>query len=165
MMRFVPVTTILCLLAGSVQAATPSSGRDTALRLYLTAAADRNCNGDLTDETAEDASFGVEKLLEAGQCLVYRTDYINDGDFAIRKIEVRTPVPKFMVYLEGTAAHVDTPPGLQPVKPKPPAGGRGGDLVWPFHGGLGPGEIGRIEFVVKLSPLSQKMDFYREAAD
>ena len=165
MMRFMSATTVLCLLAGSVLAATPSSGRDKALRLYLTAAADRNCNGDLSDETEEDAAFGVEKLLEAGQCLIYRTDYSNDGDFAIRKVEVRTPVPKFMVYLEGTADHVATPPGLWPIEPKPPAGGRDGDLVWPFNGGLAPGEFGRIEFVVKLQPVSEKMDFFRKAAE
>lgn len=165
MKRSVPVATVFCLLCGSAGAATPTVERDAGLRLYLTAAVDSNCNGDLADETRNDATFGTEKLLEAGQCLIYRTDYSNDGDFAIRTVEVRTPVPEFMVYQDGSAAHVDTPPGLWPVTPRPPAGGRGGDLVWPFKGGLGPGETGRVEFSVKLDPVGGHLDFYRKAAE
>lgn len=158
-------TTALCITAGSAFAATPTTGRDTGLRLELSAAVDSNCNGDLADETADNAHFSAEKVLEAGQCLVYRTDYSNDGDFAIRKVEVRTPVPPFMVYLSGTAEHVETPPGLRPAPPKPPAGGRNGDLVWPFVGGLGPGESGRVEFIVKLDPVNDRLDFVRRATD
>ena len=165
MKRFEPAAALLILCVGSAHAATPTTERDTHLRLHLTAAVDSNCDGDLLDETAKNASFGTEKLLEAGQCLVYRTDYSNDGDFAIRKVEVRTPVPDFMVYQDGSAAHVETPPGLWPSTPRPPEGGRGGDLVWPFKGGLAPGEAGRIEFTVKLQPIGTKVDFYREASE
>ncbi len=165
MKRFVPAVTVLSLFASSAGAATPTIERDTYLSLHLTAAVDSNCDGELSDESAENATFGTEKLLEAGQCLVYRTDYSNNGDFAIRKVEVRTPVPDFMVYQDGSASHVETPPGLWPVKPQPPEGGRGGDLVWPFKGGLAPGETGRVEFIVKLQPVGGKLDFIREAAE
>jgi len=150
MKRIVPALTVLSLVTGSAGAATPTIERDTYLSLHLTAAVDSNCNGELTDESAENATFGTEKLLEAGQCLVYRTDYSNNGDFAIRKVEVRTPVPEFMVYQDGSASHVETP---------------GGDLVWPFKGGLAPGETGRVEFIVKLQPVGGKLDFIREAAE
>ena len=88
MKRIVPALTVLSLVTGSAGAATPTIERDTYLSLHLTAAVDSNCNGELTDESAENATFGTEKLLEAGQCLVYRTDYSNNGDFAIRKVEV-----------------------------------------------------------------------------
>ena len=165
MKRSLPAVTVFTLLVGSVEAATPAVERDTYLRLHLTAAVDSDCDGDLSDETDANASFDTEKLLEAGQCLVYRTDYSNDGDFAIRKVEVRTPVPEFMVYQAGSASHVDTPPGLWPIEPKPPEGGRGGDLVWPFEGGLAPGEAGRVEFIVKLDPVGGKLDFVRKASE
>lgn len=165
MKRIVPAVTVFSLAAGSVGAATPTIERDTYLSLHLTAAVDSNCDGELTDETKENATFGAEKLLEAGQCLVYRTDYSNEGDFAIRKVEVRTPVPDFMVYQDGSASHVETPPGLWPVKPQPPEGGRGGDLVWPFKGGLAPGEKGRVEFIVKLQPVGGRLDFIRDDAE
>jgi hypothetical protein len=165
MRQCLAAVSVFGLLANSAMAATPSIERDTYLRLHLTAAVDSNCDGDLTDETAENASFGTEKLLTPGQCLIYRTDYSNDGDFAIRKVEVRTPVPEFMVYLPGTASHVETPPGLWPDTPQPPVRGRGGDLVWPFKGGLAPGEAGRVEFTVRLDPVSEQLDFYREASE
>ena len=165
MKRFVPAVTVFSLVASSAGAATPTVDRDTYLSLSLTAAVDSNCDGSLSDETEANALFDTEKLLEAGQCLVYRTDYSNDGDFAIRKVEVRTPVPDFMVYQAGSASHVETPPGLWPVEPQPPEGGRGGDLVWPFKGGLAPGEAGRIEFIVRLDPVGGQLDFIREAAE
>ncbi len=165
MKQCLAAVSVLCLTAGTALAATPTIERDTHLRLHLTAAVDSNCNGELADETADNAVFGTEKLLTPGQCLIYRTDYSNDGDFSIRKVEVRTPVPEFMVYQPGTAAHVDTPPGLWPDKPKPPARGRGGDLIWPFKGGLAPGETGRIEFIVKLDPVSDEVDFFRRASE
>ena len=165
MKRLVPAVTLLSLVAGSAGAATPAIERDTYLSLTLTAAVDSDCDGNLSDETEENATFAIEKLLEAGQCLVYRTDYANNGDFAIRKVEVRTPVPHFMVYQNGSASHVETPPGLWPDKPKPPEGGRGGDLVWPFKGGLAPGETGRVEFIVKLEPVGGKLDFIREPVE
>jgi len=165
MKRSILAITVLSLVAGNAGAATPTIERDTYLSLHLTAAVDSNCDGELADETQENATFATEKLLEAGQCLVYRTDYSNKGDFAIRKVEVRTPVPEFMVYQDGSASHVETPPGLWPVDPQPPEGGRGGDLVWPFKGGLAPGESGRVEFIVKLQPVGGKLDFIREAAD
>ncbi len=165
MKRMTPAAIVLSLMTSSAGAATPTTERDTYLSLHLTAAVDSNCDGKLSDETEENAIFATEKLLETGQCLVYRTDYSNTGDFAIRKVEVRTPVPDFMVYQDGSASHVETPPGLWPGAPQPPEGGRGGDLVWPFKGGLAPGEAGRIEFTVKLQPIGGKLDFIREAAE
>lgn len=155
MKQSVSLATLTCLvmsgMLSSADAATPSAGRDTALRLELSAAVDSDCDGSLSDETEENAAFATEKLLHSGQCLIYRTDYSNDGDFAIRKVELRTPLPKFMIYLDGSAAHVETPPGLWPAAPRPPVDNRDGDLVWPFKGGLAPGETGRVEFGVRLS--------------
>ncbi len=165
MKRLIAAASLFCLVSGTAGAATPVIERETYLSLNLTAAVDSNCNGELADETLENASFDTEKLLAPGQCLIYRTDYSNDGDFAIRKVEVRTPVPDFMVYQPGSATHIETPPGLWPDKPKPPENGRGGDLVWPFKGGLAPGEAGRVEFTVKLDPFTGKVDFYRDAAE
>ncbi len=165
MKRLVSAISLFCLVSGNVWAATPVVERETYLRLHLTAAVDSNCDGELADETLENANFSTEKLLSPGQCLIYRTDYSNDGDFAIRKVEVRTPVPDFMVYQQGSAAHIDTPPGLWPDTPKPPEHGRGGDLVWPFKGDLAPGEVGRVEFTVKLDPFTDKVDFYRDTAE
>lgn len=165
MKQFIHAAALTCLALGAAQAATPGVDRDAGLRLHLTAAVDSDCDGHLGDEPGDNARFSTEKMLAAGQCVIYRTDYTNDGDYAIRKVELRTPVPDFMVYLPGSAAHVETPPGLWPATPMPPAGGRGGDLVWSFQGGLGPGEAGRVEFHVVLDPTGTTLDFFRRAAD
>lgn len=148
--RTIAICTVMGLVPALSEAATPATERDRELRLELSAAVDSNCDGRIDDETSENASFGTEKMLHSGQCLIYRTDYSNDGDFSIRQVELRTPLPQFMVYLDGSAAHVETPPGLWPVPPRPPVNNRNGDLVWPFKGGLAPGETGRVEFSVRL---------------
>lgn len=165
MSRIATALALATITVDPALAATPTADRDSGLRLHLTAAVDGDCDGDLSDEPEENARFGTEKMLEAGQCIVYRTDYSNEGDFAIRRVELRTPVPEFMVYRPGSAAHVETPPGLLPDAPKTPAGGRGGDMVWSFRGGLGPGETGRVEFHVRLDPVGDRVDFYREVSD
>jgi len=162
MKQILSLTALGCLFLGSADAATPSIERDTALRLHLSAAVDSDCDGSLSDETPAHASFDTEKVMRAGQCLIYRTDYHNDGDFAIRQVELRTPLPDFMVYVDGSAEHVETPPGLWPVSPRPPVNGRHGDVVWPFKGDLAPGETGRVEFGVRLMPEDAKLDFVRK---
>lgn len=140
------------LIWGGMASASTMTEREEELVLEMSAAVDSNCNGRLEDETLENASFETAKLLNPGECIVYRTDYRNVGDFPLRKVEVRTPVPDYMVYVSGTAQHVETPPGLSAVPLREPEDGWSGDLFWTFSGGLGPGESGRVEFMVKLLP-------------
>lgn len=140
------------LQAGGAAALTPMEERPESLVLTMSAAVDTDCDGDLEDESEEDAAFAPAKTLRVGECIVYRTVYRNDGDFSLRKVEVRTPVPQYMVYVAGTAEHVETPPGLGATQPTAPQDGGTGDLVWKFSGGLGPGEAGRVEFRVRLEP-------------
>ena len=149
-----PLAAAICavLTAAPGLAATPLAERDEALKLMLSAAIDTDCDGSLANESVEDATFASAKTLLPGQCIVYRTDYRNTGDFAMRELEVRTPVPEIMVYIDGTAEHLSTPPGLFPAAPRTPLVLRGGDVVWPFRGGLGPGEGGRVQFRVRLDP-------------
>lgn len=142
----------LVLWSGGALATTPADERDEKLVLTMSAAVDTDCDGSLGDESDENAAFDAAKILRPGQCIVYRTIYRNDGDFALRKVEVRTPVPQYMVYVGGTAQHVETPPGLMAKAPRAPEDGGEGELVWQFSGGLGPGEAGRVEFRVKLVP-------------
>lgn len=150
--RIAPLCLGLGLFTTDARATMPVDAREESLILVMSAAVDTDCDGDLNDETTENALFDEAKVLVPGECIIYRTDYRNDGDFPIRKVEVRTPVPKFMIYVPDTAEHIETPPGLWPRTPNPPLNGKNGDVVWGFSGGLGPGEAGRVEFRVKLVP-------------
>ena len=135
-----------------VAAATPDTERNEQLVLVLTAAVDADCDGELADEKSGAPGFRSSQTLLPGQCIVYRTDYRNDGDFPLHKVVVRTPLPDRLVYVPGTAEHVLTPPGLWPRALHIPAEGDSGGLIWRFSGGLAPGEAGRVEFRVRLEP-------------
>ena len=122
------------------------------LYLFMVAAVDRDCDGDLTDEAAEDRSFSTQKTLAPAECIVYRTRYRNDGDFGIRHMRVTNLVPGQMVFIPGSAEHVSTPHGLWPQTTVSPGENEDGSLIWRFGGALGPGETGEIQFRVRLVP-------------
>lgn len=132
--------------------ATLPSLKENELHLFMVAAVDRDCDGELSDEAEEDSTFGTRKTLLPAQCLVYRTMYRNDGDFDIRHVRVTNVVPGQMVYIDGSAEHVATPPGLWPEISVAPSETIDGSLIWRFGGALAPGEKGEIQFRVRLQP-------------
>ncbi len=122
------------------------------LHLFMVAAVDRDCDGDLSDEEEEDRRFTTQKTLLPAECIIYRTRYRNDGAFGIRHMRVTNIVPKQMVYIPGSAEHVATPPGLWPETTVSPSENEDGSLIWRFGGALAPGETGEIQFRVRLEP-------------
>ncbi len=126
------------------------SGRE--LYLFMVAAVDRDCDGDLTDEAERDRNFATQKTLAPAECIVYRTRYRNDGDFGIRHMRVTNIVPAQMVYIPGSAEHISTPPGLWPQPSVLPSENEEGSIIWRFGGALAPGETGEIQFRVRLVP-------------
>jgi hypothetical protein len=122
------------------------------LYLFMVAAVDRDCDGDLSDENADDRAFGTQKSLLPAECIIYRTRYRNDGTFGIRHMRVTNIVPLHMVYIEGSAEHVTTPPGLWPEPHVAPSENDDGSIIWRFGGALAPGEGGEIQFRVRLAP-------------
>ena len=122
------------------------------LHLFMVAAVDRDCDGSLLDEAETDRKFGTTKTLLPAECLVYRTKYRNDGDFGIRHVRVTNIVPPQMTYIDGSAEHISTPPGLWPETTVAPSENESGSLVWRFGGALAPGEVGEIQFRVRLQP-------------
>ncbi len=135
----------------SVSATLPMEEKQE-LHLFMVAAVDRDCDGDLSDETVDDREFAVQKTLLPAQCIIYRTRYRNDGAFGIRHMRVTNLVPNQMVYIAGSAEHVRTPPGLWPQVTVSPSENEDGSLIWRFGGALAPGEAGEIQFRVRLEP-------------
>jgi len=122
------------------------------LYLFMVAAVDRDCDGDLSDEAEDDRSFATQKTLAPAECIIYRTRYRNDGIFGIRHMRVTNIVPGQMVFIPGSAEHVSTPPGLWPQTTVSPGENEDGSLIWRFGGALEPGETGEIQFRVRLVP-------------
>lgn len=122
------------------------------LYLFMVAAVDRDCDGDLSDEAERDRVFGTQKTLAPKECLIYRTRYRNDGEFGIRHMRVTNIVPNQMVFIPGSAEHVSTPPGLWPEPSVMPSENEDGSIIWRFGGALAPGETGELQFRVKLVP-------------
>ena len=125
---------------------------DQELHLFMVAAVDRDCDGDLADEVESDRRFSTQKTLLPAECVIYRTRYRNDGRFDIRHMRVTNVVPNHMVYIPGSAEHVSTPPGLWPEPTVSPSETEDGSLIWRFGGALEPGEAGAIQFRVRLEP-------------
>jgi len=132
--------------------ATISVPEKQKLYLFMVAAVDRDCDGDLTDEDERDRNFATQKTLAPAECIIYRTRYRNDGDFGIRHMRVTNLVPAQMVFIPGSAEHVSTPPGLWPEVYVAPSENEDGSLIWRFSGALQPGEAGAIQFRVRLAP-------------
>ena len=140
---------IACLVPAAAGAATPSSPRPAKLQLLMDSALDADCDG------AAETGFATTRVLAPGQCIVYRTRYANAGDLPLRRLAIRTPVPRLTAYREGSAAHVVTPPGLDPGAVELPAEGQPGVVLWRFGGALGPGEAGELRFTVMLDPQAR----------
>ena len=132
--------------------ATIGSPEQQELYLFMVAAVDRDCDGDLTDEAERDRNFATQKTLAPAECIIYRTRYRNDGEFGIRHMRVTNIVPQQMVFINGSAEHVTTPPGLWPDTPVAPDENEDGSVIWRFGGALEPGETGEIQFRVRLEP-------------
>lgn len=132
--------------------ATIRNTQQQELHLFMVAAVDRDCDGDLTDEAERDRNFATQKTLAPAECIVYRTRYRNDGAFGIRHMRVTNIVPSQMVFIPGSAEYVTTPPGLLPKTAVAPDENDEGSLIWRFDGALEPGEAGEIQFRVRLVP-------------
>ncbi len=145
------LATNLSMTAPFAAASIPKA-ENKELYLFMVAAVDRDCDGDLTDEEDRDRNFATQKTLAPAECIIYRTRYRNDGAFGIRHMRVTNIVPRQMVYIPGSAKHIATPPGLWPEPPVSPGENEDGSLIWRFGGALEPGETGEIQFRVRLVP-------------
>ena len=124
-------------------------GKMTAVK---TMALDTNCDGDLGDESAADATFEAAKQASPGQCVVYRIAFSNEGTGALSDLRVEDAVPAFSTYVGASAAFLITPPGLTPDDiTQPPDGGPGGSVGrYLTADTLNPGLTGAVTYEVKV---------------
>ncbi|MEL6980425.1 MAG: hypothetical protein AAGM38_17350, partial [Pseudomonadota bacterium] len=129
-------------------------------------AVDRDCDGALADEAAQDALFEPLKDAAPGECVVMRLIFKNDGDAVIERVLVEDRAPSAVAFAPGSARFVSTPDGVVGgaiEEPSPAAGPRrgagsddaaaGAAIRFRFVGALAPGRGGMVEYRVRLRDL------------
>lgn len=146
------------LLTGAREiVAARGSERDGVMGVERLMAVDRDCDGRLDDESAQDATFEKAKDVAIGECVIMRLTFSNEDTRPIERVLIEDAVPDGVAYLEGSASFASTPAGLV---------GRGIDLPdirgdeasasgrarlrFRFVGALAPGREGVVEYRVRV---------------
>lgn len=122
------------------------------LRPVKTMAADRDCDGDLADETPQDALFEGFKDLRPGECLIFRIRLRNEGDAPQENVVLRDSLQPGLRYLPGSATIGPTAEGflLEAIEEPRGTGGAGSrEIVWRFQGALPPGAEAEARYGAK----------------
>lgn len=75
-------------------------------------AVDRDCDGDLRDETAQDATFEAAKEAARGECLTMRILFSNPGATSVESVSIEDAPPLGLIYEPGGARVTEAPDGL-----------------------------------------------------
>lgn len=124
----------------------PDSGIEGGKSLAI----DSNCDGDLSDETAANATFETVKAANPGECVFYRITFVNNSTAPVTDIKVSDFTPPYTAYQGGSATYLVMPAGLAAGTIASPAHGSTGNISWQFIGALNPGASGIVEFSVKM---------------
>ena len=122
---------------------------DTDKRVAL----DRDCDGSLADEHAQDAVFESVKDAAPGDCLIVRIAFENAGLKEVERIVIRDAISSRTTLLSESASVRITPEPLDEVTPPDPSLGF---LEWDFEGLFRPGAVGEVEYRLRLNPSSRK---------
>lgn len=113
-------------------------------------AVDRDCDGDLGDETASDANFEQSKGAAPGECVIYRITFRNEGTAPVTRVSVKDMTPAYTVYLAGTANYETTPSGLFAGIASVPGNDVNGPMSFPYTGALAAGDEGAVTYGVRI---------------
>ena len=142
------------LLTGAREiVAARGSQRDGVMSAVRLMAVDRDCDGRVDDETAQDAAFEQAKDVAIGECVIMRVIFSNDGAASVERVQIEDVVPAGARYLDGSATFASTPAGLVGRGVDIPKAGEGGRrrLRFRFVGALAPGLEGVVEYRVRIS--------------
>ncbi|MEL6316542.1 MAG: hypothetical protein AAFR16_02760, partial [Pseudomonadota bacterium] len=128
----------------------PRTGEMRASRLM---AVDRDCDGALADESAQDAAFEPVKSAAPGECVVMRLSFRNDGATPVERVVIEDRLVAGAALVADSARFAATPAGLVGGGVRvtdEAAGARGRALSFRFVGALSPGLEGVVEYRVRL---------------
>ncbi len=154
LLRAAAVTPDGRLLTGAREiVAARGSQRDGVMRAERLMAVDRDCDGRLEDEAAQDAAFEKAKEVAIGECVIMRVLFRNDGAASVERVQIEDVVPEGARFLEGSASFASTPAGLVGRGidlPEVDAAGGRTRVRFRFVGALAPGLEGVVEYRVRI---------------
>ncbi len=121
---------------------------DTDKRVAL----DRDCDGSLADEHAQNAVFESTKDAAPGDCLIVRIAFENTGLREVERIVIRDVISTRTTLLPGSPSVRIAPEPLDSMTSPDP----GGALQWEFEGLFRPGAVGEVEYHLRLNPSPGK---------
>lgn len=146
------------LLGLSEFAILPEADRGGTVAVTRSMAVDRDCDGLLDDETAQDAAFETLKEAALGECVVMRLAFQNDSGVAVEGVFVEDVAPAGVRYLPGSARFEETPEGLvrgaliEPRSAGASDSSVGAAIRFGFVGALSPKKGGAVSYRVRLAP-------------
>ncbi len=128
---------------------TGGAGSNAEISTEKRMAVDRNCNGVLSDETAQDALFESGKDILPGECVVVRIGFSNTGKGQVERIVIRDAVAaRTELIAESVNVRIAPEPLGALISPDLPAS----VLEWQFQGLFRPGAVGEVEYTLRLAP-------------
>ncbi len=127
------------------------SGPTNAIETSKRVALDRDCDGELGDEIAQDAVFEAGKDAAPGDCLIVRIEFTNVGTGEVERIVIRDVVSARTTLLPDSPNVRIAPEPLDRVLPPD---SEQGTLEWEFEGLFRPGAVGEVEYGLRLNPLT-----------
>jgi hypothetical protein len=127
------------------------SGVANAIETSKRVALDRDCDGALGDEIAQDAVFEAGKDAAPGNCLIVRIEFTNAGTGEVERIVIRDDLSARTTLLPDSPTVRIAPEPLDRVLPPEPESGM---LEWEFEGLFRPGAVGEVEYGLRLNPLT-----------
>ncbi len=133
-----------------VRIVTKAAGGSTAeISTEKRMALDRNCNGVLSDETAQDALFEPGKDILPGECVIVRIGFSNTGKSQVERIVIRDAVAaQTQLMADSVNVRIIPEPLDQMIAPDLPSS----VLEWQFEGLFRPGAVGEVEYALRLVP-------------
>ncbi|MEM9725268.1 MAG: hypothetical protein AAF909_07390 [Pseudomonadota bacterium] len=120
-------------------------------------AVDRDCDGDLRDESLQDAAFEAGKDIAPGECVVMRLTFHNPGAAAMESVTIEDLQPGGLQYAVGGARVVQAPEGLVLSALREPGASadREAAIRFEFVGALAPGSGGSVEYRLRLPVMAE----------
>ena len=115
-------------------------------------ALDRDCDGVLGDELAQDAMFEPGKDAVPGDCVVVRIGFENAGTKEVERILIRDAIAERTTLVPDSPNVRIAPEPLDAMREPDPSLDH---LEWEFEGLFRPGAVGEVEYRLRLEPISR----------
>lgn len=127
----------------------PPTKRNADITTEKSIALDRDCDGELQDETSVDARFEPTKDIAPGECALVRIQFRHQGTRAVERIAIRDVLPAQVKLVEDTILVTRLPSEKSTEAVEVWNAGRE-TIEWTFEGLFSPKSHGEVSYLVKV---------------